>query len=481
MISIRRQLTRELLGAVLLLLGVGSAALYLAARDATTDQFDAALEAKARAVSTLTLRENGGVRIAFSDRFMPGFEDRTPRDFFQMWDAEGREIARSESLRTGAQLPRRVGTLQKPAEWDFTLPNGRPGRAVGFTFRLKSAETNEHSASAELQLVVASDREDLDETLWQLLGLCVGLAVLLVGATLWLIPSVLRRGLAPLERLGEHATRIDAGSLSSRFTFAQLPLELQPIAQRLNDLLARLEESFERERRFSADLAHELRTPLAELRSLVECALKWPESRDPHLDRDALAIAQQMERIVTHTLALARGEQGQLAVRIEPVDLRALVDGVWPAFARRAAERRLGLEMNLPPCEADADADLLRSILTNLIENAADYAAPGGTIRIRTEGRADGIAITVGNPVSDLAREDLPRLFDRFWRKESARSGGLHLGLGLSLARSFARAMRWNLSARFDDRGDLVFTLEGAGRMTDSKRVQAAEVDVRVI
>jgi two-component system sensor histidine kinase QseC len=464
-ISIRRQLTRELLGATLLLVIAGLGALYLAARDAVIDQFDVALQAKARAISTLTYLDDTRVRLAFNDRFMPGFEDRHPRDFFQLWESDGREIARSESLDAGMTLPRRVGTLDHPAEWDFTLPSGRPARATGFVFHPRGPQARGRNAGPDVQLVVASDREDLDETLWQLLALCIGIAVLLVAATLWVMPRVLRRGLVPVNELGQQATRINADSLSARFPVTQLPVELRPIAERLNDLLGRLEESFERERRFSADLAHELRTPLAELRSLAECALKWPESRDPEIDRDTLAIAEHMERIVTHILAMARGEQGQLAVKTESVPLDELVRSAWAGFSTRAAARGLMVELNIKLCTGEVDRGLLRSILTNLFENAVDYTPAGGHVRISTGPHQGGVAITIANATTDLTVDDVPKLFDRFWRKETARTGGHHVGLGLALSRAFANAVHWTLSAELANEHELAFVLTGPGRM----------------
>jgi signal transduction histidine kinase len=310
--------------------------------------------------------------------------------------------------------------------------------------------------------VVVSDREDLDETLWQLLALAAGWALLLVGVTLWVIPRVLRRGLQPLDELGERAARVDADSLETRFALEDLPEELRPIGQRLNDLFGRLEQSFDRERRFSANLAHELRTPLAELRSMAECALKWPESRDPSVDQETLAIAQQMERIVTHILALVRGEEGQLAVTSEVTAVGRLIRETWEGFAARAAERGLNASLQIEEIECTTDPALLRSILTNLCDNAVSYTPSGGEIMLTVRRRSDRVMITVANSTSDLETADLPKLFDRFWRKEAARSGGVHLGLGLSLARTFAKAMGWEIVAAFDARHHLVFTLSGA-------------------
>jgi two-component system sensor histidine kinase QseC len=243
-----------------------------------------------------------------------------------------------------------------------------------------------------------------------------------------------------------------------------MPPELQPIVTRLNELLARLEISFERERRFSADLAHELRTPLAELRSLAECALKWPESRDRATDEEVLAAATQMQTMVTSLLALARAEQHQLVAGAVPVDLLALVHEVWHPHAAQAEARKLTVAWNLMPATVTADPALLRSVLGNLFENAADYAAAGGEIVIGLEADGTTARVRVANSVENFHADDVAKMFDRFWRKEEARSGGRHFGLGLSLARMFAEAMGWSLTAQLDARGRLEFTLAGPAR-----------------
>lgn len=461
MISIRQQLTRQLLVATVVLLSGGVAALYWFARDAATEQFDRALQAKALAVSTMTTHSSGRVRVGFTDRFLKGFDGYRPRDFFQLRDEQGETLARSESLRRNEDLPSRTGSPERPARWNFTLPNGRPGRALGYVFRPLTSEGKTRDASPRLALVVASDRSELDEDLWELLGWCVGWGGLLVGATLVVIPRVLRRGLKSLDRVAEQAATIDADTLGTRFTSDELPAELQPIAYRLNDLLARLERSFERERRFSADLAHELRTPLAELRTLAECALKWPETRDPAVDRDTLAIAEQMERMVAQILALARSEEGPGPAGLEQVALDALVTEVWRRFAARAAARELQVELRIAPISGCGDPALLCGILANLFENAVEYAPAGaGGLLISLEEDPAGPVLSVTNPAPELEPEDVAKLFDRFWRKEAARTGGLHAGLGLSLARAFAKTMGWSLTALLDN-GRLTMELRG--------------------
>jgi two-component system sensor histidine kinase QseC len=371
-------------------------------------------------------------------------------------------ITRSPALGT-ADLPRRTGSLARPRFWNLPLADGRPGRAIGVEFKpqTESSGHGRNSSWPAVLLVVASDRENLEEALAELLTIGGVCGVLLLAATLGTVPRVLRRGLAPLDRLGEQAAQIDADKLAARFPAAGLPVELQPICARLNALLARLEESFARERRFSADLAHELRTPLAELRSLAECALKWPETRDATTDRDTLAAARQMETLVTNMLALARGEHGHLAVRREPVPLDALVREAWRPFHARAEARGLRAEVAPPGATATADPVLLRSILSNLFDNAVSYAPTGGAISITGETGPAGVTVRVANATENLDPADLEKLFDRFWRKEAARSGGEHSGLGLPLARMFAGAMDWTLTAALEGGSKLVFTLRG--------------------
>ena len=459
--SIRTDLTRRLLLVLGTLLGVAMIAIYATVRETLVESFDTTLHSRALAVSALTELEDGKVQFDFSDNFLHDLRPGPPRVYVRFWAGSGVVICRSPSLRD-ADLPwHKDGIPDQPRFWNLRLPSGRAGRAVTFSFTPGPAdEAAGRRAAPKVCLVVAIDREELNETLGGLLAGVAGGGGFLFLAVFLVVPRILRRKLAPLNQFAEQTARIDAGSLATRIPASGLPLELQPIADRLNDLLSRLESSFERERRFSADLAHELRTPLAELRSVVECAIKWPNARDPASDDDLLAIATNMESLVTRMLALARGEGGQLATQCEPVDLAVIVNAAWRPFAARAAARSLQVEFPVGPIPATADPVLLRSILGNLLDNAVDYTPPGGEIRIAME---TGGGLRIANTAGDLTSDDVSQIFERFWRKEAARSGGEHVGLGLSLARIFATAMDWRLEAALEaDR--IVFRLGPAGK-----------------
>ena len=455
-----------MLVAFTLLLGGGGAASYFAIRDSLYDQFDASLRVKALIVITDTQVAGGRIRVYFTDRFLREFDDALATEFFQVFDEAGRPVENSDSLPQGGMLPFRAGTLEEPDYWNLELPNGEPGRAVGIRFQptaqRRRGENRPEAPDVEAVVVVAASRRAMDQTLAQLRHVLTasGLGALLL--TILIVPWALRRGLRPLDQLAVDAARIDAASLAQRFDIAPLPRELQSIGGRLNDLLSRLEASFERERRFSADIAHELRTPLAELRTQAEVALKWPDERSPATDQAVLEIALQMERLVSRLLALGRAEQARVPVEQNRVLLRPLLDTIVAAVAPLAAARAIRLVLDVPDAaEVTTDAVMLRSILTNLLENAVHYAPRGSTVQVRCEAASAHVRCFVSNEAPDLAAEDLPRMFERFWRKDPARSsGGAHSGLGLALSRSFARLMGGEVTAALDADRRITLRLE---------------------
>lgn len=465
--SIRRRLTVSLLLTLFAVFAAGIVALYVAVRGEFIESFDDALIAQARAISTLvTVDDDGTVRLDFSDRFMRGFDDDEAHDFFQLWDADGRTLERSESLEDEPDLPLRTDSLKDPEYFFLRLAHDKPARAVGIEFEPRPARRHSKVDPPELRLVVATRSEHLDHELRELLvGTAAWAAGLLLVIAL-LVPWLLYRGLKPLDRLAGEVARVDAATLDTRFPTTGLPRELTPITTTLNALFARLGESFERERRVTAAMAHELRTPIAELRASAETALKWPDARPPETDSDALAIATQMEAIVTRMLALARSESGQLVATIGRVDLPEALRRAWQPLLPLAQARGMRAEFDVAPAALDADPALLQSILTNLLENAVHYGPEGGVISVAGDAGAEGYRLAVSNEAPGFAAADLDHLFERFWRGEAARSGGVHMGLGLALVREFARAMGWEVSARLDPPQTLVIALRASPPVT---------------
>jgi signal transduction histidine kinase len=468
MTSLRRQLTFKLLIAIVLLLGGGGALVYLMVGDFLRDQFDESLRVRALTVVTSTEQLDGRIRVFFSDQFLREFDDEVATGFFQVWSSEGETARRSDSLGE-RDLPLEFGSLDEPKVWNLSLPDGVAGRAIGIRFEPRvSRRDSGANPPVEAVVVVAAQRGHLDQALAALRNTLYGVGGALLIVTAVGVPRLLGRGMQPLERVAEQAERIDAGSLHVRFPVGAMPTELQPICARLNDLLVRLEGSFERERRFSSDIAHELRTPLAELRSLAEVALKWPDAATPAAFQASLEIVLQMEALATRLLALARAEHGRELATKQPVAVDSVIDWAWKSVAARATERALGLDREgvAGGLSIETDPALFRAIVSNLLANAAQYAPHGSTVRIHFLVTDGSFKLQVENLAPQLEAADLPRMFERFWRKDRARAGVENSGLGLALAQSFARLLDGEIVATLSAEGWLSMTLQGPAGAT---------------
>lgn len=512
--SIRARLTRIVLVVFFIAVTLGIGGIYALFRLALINQFVSGLQARAASIYTLVIQNGAAGGPDYVTRLAPiDFGDGV-QGLFELWKMDGTVLVRSKYLR-GHDLPRVTGATSwldsrstclsgKPPLttvdlivwrvaramswpcWSFRNVNLSDGRALTivdlivppqeYVGWLQAAErapaavrpSNEKEDAAirpsnpppgSMLLSVALDHSQLDVLVTWLALIC-GATVILLSAAALLIPPMLRRQLRPLDQMAEQTRAIDAQSLATRLPTDGLPAELQPIANYLNDLFARLESSFERERRVTADLAHELRTPLAELRTWTESALKWPQSRDPATDQEIMGAARHMEAIVTHMLALARSEGSTIPLTIEQVDVPALLEQAWRSFEPQARVKNLRVEWHLNPVSCETDPALLRSILTNLFDNAVEYTPVGGMVRIACGMQAGHASIQIANTVANLDQQDVARFFERFWRKEEARSGEQHVGLGLAIAQSFAQALGWQLGATLDEGHLITFVLK---------------------
>jgi len=468
--SILVRLIVSLVLAALLLATAGGAVLFVQVRASLTVQFDDALATTARALASLVEFDGENLEFDFSVANMPEFSRAEDAAFFQLWLAGGEALARSPSL-AGADLPRRERRIETSVFWDLRLPDGRPGRAVELHFlpKIEDAESDIEEPIVtspvpppSLVLVVAQDRTSLARQLATVASGLILFGCVLLGGIASLVPWLVRRGLAPLAHVARCATTIDAETLGTRFPTERLPTELVPITERLNDLLARLESAFHRERRFTADVAHELRTPIAELRSLIEVEMKWPnepESAKRALS-EALDVTLRMEGIVTSLLALARCESGHQTICRESFDPVELVRDAWRLHEVRAREKNLVTTLSLSDgLEIESDRTILASIVGNLLENAVDHSPPGGRVEVRLDRAAGGLVLVIRNTDASLEPDDLPHLFESFWQKDAARADSSHSGLGLAVASAFARLLGMELRAALPEGDEIEIAL----------------------
>ena len=461
--SIRRQLLSWLLagiGLLLILLGTGA---YFGARGHLLSQIDEELEQAARSGQVRTGARDMSVhrkevRKRAESRWLE-FDYEDGKLFYQIWDNDGDVVSRSASLgdhrlslpEVSEELPW-IGTIEGPGNSRLRV------FLTTSTLQKRDAlrELRPRELASEKTILVARDLGDLDRTLSLIIGGIWIVGLVAAGGTILLVYLILRRGLSPLRDLGDETAKIDAGSLSGRFKDEGMPDELRPICLRLNDLMARLESSFERERRFGADLAHEIRTPLAEVSAMAEAALLFPDKIDGSRFQEILESARQMEGVLKSLLTLAKQDYGSAENQNEVIQVRELLEGCLRPHFEKIEEKQLNVEIEVSPDEImEADPELLRHVLNNLISNAVSYTPSGQLIEIGS--LANG-GLFVKNTVSGLDESDLPHLFERFWRRDRARTDGGHSGLGLSVAKACTEALSMDLSVRLKD-DEIIFEL----------------------
>jgi len=475
--SIRRRiLLPQLVGLALLL---AAAAYYgdRSFRGRLLAEYDTALLAEARAVTTIVEEEDGHVQVDSDGVRMPEFEREQDPDYCEFWLDDGTVLYRSPSLRDH-DLPRGPLTAGSVRFCNQALPDGRRGRMVRVRFSPVLAVQDEDTAPAEapppaqpsartVLLVVARGRAHLDEviaTVRASLGIAAAVLLRLCAMLVW---GVLAGGLAPLRRLATEVSALDESSLHARIAIPSLHQELAPVVRQINDLLRRLEEAFQRERRFNANVAHELRTPLAELRALAEVGGRWPDApevRDGFFS-DVCAISLRMERMVGDLLLLAHCQAGQETLRRAPVVVAEVIATCWSRLEAKAAARRIEFKLQIPAdARIETDADKLEILLANLLSNAVSYAPEGSDVRCQGAIEGGRFRLDVANPAGNLDPADMARLQEPFWRKSESRTGGEHLGIGLTLAAALADLLDLDLHLNLNPAGWFRAVVSGSAR-----------------
>jgi len=450
--SLRTRLTISIVAVLVVVLGAFSLVLEVAAERALWRALDARLDTEARAMAKAVEEKRIGLVFEWEGvAALPEFRDRRQSAYFQVWRPDGTVLMRSPSL----------GTDDLTSAGAVTLPDGKPGRAAIVTLPAHWVNVLPPPAQRRhVRVAVARGTENERAAVTRLRQLLLGLVGLAALVAAGAGAVVVSRGLRPAAVLAGTLDRIDAGHLGQRIAVPGLPRELEPAVAKLNELLVRLDESFARERRFTADVSHELRTPLAGLRALLEVTASRERSVPEYraaID-EAINIVRQMHTLTEDLLMLARLDNNQIEVVRRPIALRPFVEETWRPLAPRARERRLVFE-NAVSAEAAlvSDPDKLRLVLRNLLSNATAYTEAGGRIEVKSGGE---IVFDVWDSGPSIPPEVMPRLFERFFRADGARSGGAHCGIGLSLVQAVCTPLQLTVTASNPPTGGVRFRVE---------------------
>jgi two-component system, OmpR family, heavy metal sensor histidine kinase CusS len=255
--------------------------------------------------------------------------------------------------------------------------------------------------------------------------------------------AIARRGLLPLAMISDTARRIRASRLDERIGTSGVPAELFSLVETLNAMLDRLEDSFARLTQFSADIAHELRTPVHNLRGETEVALSRERSAEEYRETlgSCLEECERLSKLIDSLLFLARSESPQTHIQRESVNLRRELETMAAFYEALASEASVTLAVRgHEQLEVLLDRTLFHRALGNLVENALSHTPVGGTVTLSAAGSNSAARIEVSDTGCGIPSEHLPRVFDRFYRTDQARSSSSagRAGLGLSIVRRIA-------------------------------------------
>jgi len=445
--TIRARLTASYSAALALTLSAFAAMLYLDRRNASYQDLDQRIQSEAtltagilaesyRARGVLVRADTSGRPVLIADvaallEAVPDFLIITARDsslLFASPDARALTFQQVEQLRRLAAQPvsgRASGALRLEPDGPkihyavhYLTEAGPQFGAILAGANVRTAELGPEQLLSTLALILP-------------LGL---VAALLVGS--W----ISRRALEPVDQIITEVREItDGRSLHRRLAEPMVKDELGRLAGTLNQMMTRLERSFAALRRFTADASHELKTPLTVLRAGVERAITTPNVPQDTLAtlEETLQEIKRMTELVDALLTLARADEGTAPLHREPVDLRTILEEARETGELLAEEAGVTMEVATPsePVIVPVDASRIRQLILNLLTNAVKYTPAGGSVRMQL-GRADGrVTVTVADTGIGIAPGDLPHIFDRFWRADSARTRtGERPGAGLGLA-----------------------------------------------
>jgi len=435
--SLRARLTLLLALAVLVALGGAAKIVDWRADTEMQQRFDASLLARAQSLAALTQVEDGKIVVNAGNVAAATFPGNANASRYDL-RCDDAVIART------FEAPPLITAGAEPVFADAQLPDGRTLRVIALRF---TPMIEGHQAATQgaptCTLRYALDRGPLDDLLdtldFILLGSLLGACVLVILVTPWLV----RRGLRPISVLDRAMAGIGPDAPGGRLP-ASDTTELVPLVARFNEVLARMDDGLARERQFASGLAHEFRTRLAELRTLVDVETRYPSGRGIHgLLQEIGSIGAELEATVTALLQLTRIQSGLETTRPESVPLAPLLTRVCVRHQDAARARGVHIETDLacgPAFAIQTDPALLEIVLDNLFGNAVAYAPSDGVAVLR----ADRQGIEVRNAAPELHPEDLAHFGKRFWRKEAQGAG--HAGLGLALAGAAASALKMTLS-----------------------------------
>src|SRR3984885_6834568 len=418
----------------LMLVILATASLYIVLRtelDRSTELF---LADKLHVLRTM-LRERPDDEDALREEIELESEARRYQQFYiRLLDEHGVPIMTTPGMAEQLDLAELASRTRGRSERSIAMAgrHGQPFRVTSATVTVGTPQT--HTDTVQIAIDVSQEEELLTRYRMWFWAILMAISVLfpLLGY------RIARQAIRPVEEIAATARRISSTNLRERIIAEGYPLELASLAGTFNEMLERLEESFERISRFTADIAHDLRTPVNNIRGEAEVALARARTVDEYRDvlESSLEEAVRLSELIGDLLFLARAESPLTELHRENVNIGELLTTVRDYYEASATDAGLSLVLKkgAEPLNAELDRSLMLRAVSNLVSNAIAHTSPGGTVTLAATNEDVAISIEVSDTGVGIPAEAIPRVFDRFFRVDPSRSkisGGTGLGLAI--------------------------------------------------
>jgi two-component system, OmpR family, heavy metal sensor histidine kinase CusS len=438
--SIRLKLTAWYVAVLLASLSIFGIAAFLAMKQGIEKTVDESLEDQAASIEELMGRVLKEEPAQLADELREHAELREQADFMQVCDQSGHWIYRSRLMRSH-ELP--VPATARYAAYNFES-NGLPLRVL-----VREIDAGQDRYRIQVAMPMDDFYDAIDRFKWIVLLLTPLVLVVATAGGYWLS----RRALAPVDQITRATQEINSSNLAKRLDVPTSGDELQRLSETLNRMLGRLEASFNRITQFTADASHELRTPLALMRTTTEVSLRTSQTVADYREaqEDVLAELEKTSSLVEKLMLLARADAGVETLQHVPVNLAECLRDACKDGKILADANQLTFTEDIESSElfVEGDSHALQRLFLILLDNAVKYTPSGGSIRVGLKRSDDSVVAEFRDTGIGITAEDLPNIFDRFYRADKARSrefGGV--GLGLSIARWVAEAHRGSIEVQ---------------------------------
>jgi two-component system heavy metal sensor histidine kinase CusS len=438
--SIRLQLSLLISLLTLVIITVLSVAASIEFKESLLGNIDATLKAMGEGIRA-QLDERGDADYEAEWRAIVGYGKSGYAADCRVWtDSESEDLFTTGS----AEKPLPPGFLHPPAEKQpevggFTLFNIPERTAMGRTYKFRALWMRQVSGPQTTNILVARSSNHVYHESIEFLQLLLWFGGGIMLAALLLVPRIVSWGLRPISYAGRHLDQITHRNLQEETqTMGAVPVELQPFKSALDGMLVRLNKAVQQQKQLTADVTHELRTPLAIMKSTLQTLRMKPRTVaecEEGMD-DSLRDIERMEQLVSQLLTLARLDAVDEVASPMEVRLDLLLESLTEVFESRAESQGVRIVFDgVSAASVRGDENELRQLFTNLLDNALRYGPPRGVIRVNVEdGPGSRVAVCIHDEGGAIPPKSLPHLFDRFYRVDPSRSqafGGAGLGLAI--------------------------------------------------